>query len=217
MGVDQPPRIPTWGEPPPSLVRRAIDRIQALLRPAARPGPTPLRELPSALRHEPLAEVYLAAEHAEDHAEAAAAAAGAMERAIAEEAWWPADVWAHRALWHYERAGLDLEAIRQARRIGELRSAAGDTVSARRYFAEAIDEARDVGAEREQGLATLGLGRALLDLGRVTEGRRLGSAAVDILIRAGAPPYEIGEAHVLAGREVAVGEPSLVRSRPGDA
>ena len=36
----------------------------------------------------------------------------------------------------------------------------GDPLSARRYYAEAISEARDIGAEREQGLAALGMGRA---------------------------------------------------------
>ena len=59
---------------------------------------------------------------------------------------------------------------RQARRIGDLRAAAGDPGSARRYYAEAIDEARDIGAEHEQGLAALGLGRSLLELGDVTGG-----------------------------------------------
>jgi GNAT superfamily N-acetyltransferase len=209
MGAEQP-GAPTstlaWGEPPPGPARRAIDRIRSWLRPAPAVGPPMQRELPPALRRGPLAETYLAAERSRDHSRAAATAASAMDRAIADEAWWQADAWGHRALWHYERAGLELEAIRQARRIGELRSAAGDAASARRYFAEAIDEARDVGAEREQGLAALGLGRALLDLGRVTEGRRLGGAAIDLLVRAGAPPSEVAEARALLGREVPVGE-----------
>ena len=210
MGAQQSraPRAPNWGEPRPSAGRRAIERIQGWLRPVPSSRPPALRELPAALRHGPLADAYLAAEGTQDDARAAAAAAGAMDQAIAAEAWWPADVWAHRALWHYERAGLDLEAIRQARRIGELRSAAGDAATARRYFAEAIDEARDVGAEREQGLAALGLGRALLDLGRVTEARRLGGAAVDLLARSGAPELEIDQARALRGHEVAVGEPA---------
>jgi len=208
MGAEQPRRAPTWGEPAPGPVRRAIERIQAWFRSAPMAGPRPLRELPVALRHGPLAEVYLEAERSDDHPTAAEAASRAMDSAIAEEAWWPADVWAHRALWHFERAGLELEAIHQARRIGELRTAAGDAASARRYFAEAIDEARDLGAEREQGLATMGLGNALLDLGRVTEARRLGSAAIDLLVRAGAPEAEIAEARALLGREVPVGEPA---------
>ena len=55
---------------------------------------------------------------------------------------------------------MELEATRAARLIGDLRSAAGDPASARRYYAEAISEARDLGAEREQGLAALGMGRA---------------------------------------------------------
>jgi hypothetical protein len=130
-----------------------------------------------------------------------------MERAIAAEDWWPADLWAHRALWHFERADLTLQAARQARRIGELRSAAGDPSSARRYYAEAIDEARDIGAEHEQGLATLGMGRAMLDLGDVSEGRRLAGAAVDMLDRARAPSGEIEAARALLGTEVRVGQP----------
>ncbi|HEY6569748.1 MAG TPA: hypothetical protein VIZ22_05630, partial [Candidatus Limnocylindrales bacterium] len=95
---------------------------------------------------------------------------------------------------------------RQARRIGDLRAAAGDPETARRYYAEAIDEARDIGAEHEQGLAAYGLGGALLQLGRVTEARRLASAAVDLLSRADAPAGEIQAARELLGREVAVGE-----------
>ena len=95
---------------------------------------------------------YLAAERAGDHRRAGAAAVTAAERATEPGAWWPADVWAHRALWHFERAGMELAAIRAARRIGDIRVAAGDPASARRYYAEAISEARDLGAEREQGL-----------------------------------------------------------------
>lgn len=100
---------------------------------------------------------------------------------------------------------MTLEAIRQARRIGDLRVAAGDPDSARRYYAEAIDESRDVGAEREQGLAAIGLGRAQLDLGDVTAARRLASAAIDLLERAEAPPPELASARALLGTEVAVG------------
>jgi tetratricopeptide (TPR) repeat protein len=129
-----------------------------------------------------------------------------MDRAIAAREWWAADVWAHRGLWHFEQAGMALQATRQARRIGDLRAIAGDPHSARRYYAEAIDEARDIGAEHEQGLAAHGLGRALMDLGRVTEARRMASAAVDLLARAGAPDAEIAAARELLGREVAVGE-----------
>jgi tetratricopeptide (TPR) repeat protein len=129
-----------------------------------------------------------------------------MEAAIRIQDWWPADLWGHRALWHFEQAQDTLQAIRQARRIGDLRSAAGDPASARRYYAEAIDEARDVGAEHEQGLAALGLGRALLDLGQVTQARRLAAAAVDLLDRAGAPADDVKAARRLLGTEVAVGE-----------
>jgi len=217
MGAQQSRHAPVWGEPAPGPARRAVERIQAWFRPAPMPGPRPPRELPAALRHGPLAEAYLEAERSNDHARAGAAAATAMDRAIVDEAWWPADVWGHRALWHFERAGLEIESIHQARRIGELRTAAGDAASARRYFAEAIDEARDVGAEHEQGLATLGLGRALLDLGRVTEARRLGSAAVDLLVRAEAPGSEVAEARALLGREVSVGEPTPAEHASGQA
>jgi hypothetical protein len=158
-----------------------------------------------ALRRQPIATAYLAAEAGGDHATAARTAADAMEHAIAGEDWWPADVWGHRALWHFERAGLDLEAVRQARRIGDLRSAAGDPGSARRYYAEAIDEARDIGAEREQGLAALGMGRAALELGDVTTSRRLAGAAVTLLERSGGAPAEIGAARLLRGEEKEVG------------
>ena len=125
---------------------------------------------------------------------------------MVDASWWPADVWAHRALWHFERAEMTLQAARQARRIGDLRSAAGDPASARRYYAEAIDEARDIGAEHEQGLAAIGMGRALIDLGQVTGGRRMASAAVDLLERAGAPAIELETARRLVGSEIAVGE-----------
>jgi hypothetical protein len=165
-----------------------------------------LRELPLALRRGEVAAGYLAAERDGDHRRAGAAAVSAMERALAEAEWWAADIWAHRGLWHFEQAGLTLQAARQARRIGDLRSAAGDPYSARRYYAEAIDEARDIGAEHEQGLATLGMGRALLDIGEVTGGRRLAGAAETLLARAGAPQAEVETARGLRGSEVAVGK-----------
>ena len=92
-----------------------------------------------------------------------------------------------------------------ARRIGDLRGAAGDPASARRYYAEAIDEARDIGAEHEQGLAALGLGRSLLELGDVTGARRMAGASVELLDRARAPAGEIEAARALLGTEVAVG------------
>jgi tetratricopeptide (TPR) repeat protein len=187
-------------------VRRLVVRVRAALgpRPPARPAGLP--DLPLALRRGELADAYLGAAREDDHRRAAAAASAAMERSIAGEEWWAADAWAHRALWHFERASMTLQATRTARRIGDLRSAAGDPATARRYYAEAIDEARDIGAEHEQGLAALGLGRALLELGRVTEARRLAGAAVDLLERAGAPTGELAAARTLLGREVAVGE-----------
>ena len=198
---------PAWGEPRAGLVSRLLRHGRRLLgiRPSL-DSSSGLPELPLALRRGDLASAYLAAEHDGDHARAGAAAVRAMEEAIASQSWWPADAWAHRALWHFERADLPLQAARQARRIGDLRTAAGDPSSARRYYAEAIDEARDIGAEHEQGLAALGLGRAHLDLGEVTIGRRLASAAVDLLERADAPPAEIQAARALWGSERAVGE-----------
>ncbi|HEY8169892.1 MAG TPA: hypothetical protein VIH24_02190 [Candidatus Limnocylindria bacterium] len=196
---------PEWGERPPGLVTRVADRARALFQ--SEPiQPKGLRELPLALRRGPLAEAYQVAERERDHRRAAAAAVAAMDRAIADEDWWAADAWGHRGLWHFEQAEMTLQATRQARRIGDLRAAAGDPETARRYYAEAIDEARDIGAEHEQGLAAYGLGGALLQLGRVTEARRLASAAVDLLSRAGAPAGEIIAARELLGREVAVGE-----------
>jgi hypothetical protein len=96
---------------------------------------------------------------------------------------------------------MELEATRAARLIGDLRSAAGDPLSARRYYAEAISEARDLGAEREQGLAALGMGRAAMDLADVTTARRLAQVAEELLQRAGSPPDEIAAARELRGEE----------------
>ncbi|MGH2457157.1 MAG: hypothetical protein ACRDHD_12980, partial [Candidatus Limnocylindria bacterium] len=112
-----------------------------------------------------------------------------------------ADIWGHRALWHFEQAGMELAATRAARLIGDLRAAAGDPTSARRYYAEAISEGRDIGAEREQGLAALGMGRAELDLGNVTTARRLAQVATELLERAGAPDDEVAAARELRGEE----------------
>jgi len=198
-------RHPSWGEPRPGLFRRLVASARTALgvsRSAPRGG---LPELPIALRRGELAEAYLAAERDADHRRAAAGAVTAMERAVAAEEWWQADVWGHRALWHFEQAGSTLHAARQARRIGDLRGAAGDPASARRYYAEAIDEARDIGAEHEQGLAALGLGRSLLELGDVTGARRMAGASVELLDRARAPAGEIEAARALLGTEVAVG------------
>jgi tetratricopeptide (TPR) repeat protein len=197
---------PAWGERGPDRIRGWLERV--LTRFGSRPSAatSPLRDLPLALRRGPMAAAYLAAAGDEDHEAAAATAVTAMERAMAAADWWPADIWAHHALWHFEQAGDVLSATRQARRIGDLRSAAGDPDSARRYYAEAIDEARDIGAEQEQGLAAVGLGRALLDRGEVTESRRLASAAVDLLRRAEAPEAQIEDARKLLGHERSVGE-----------
>ncbi len=195
-----------WGEPAPPLLARVRAWVAARFGRSGTGSPAGLPELPLALRRGELADLYLAAERASDHAGAAAAAASASERAIESEAWWQADAWAHRALWHFERGEHTFEAARQARRIGDLRVAAGDPDSARRYYAEAIDEARDIGAEQEQGLAALGLGRAHLELGQVTPARRLAGAAITLLERSEAPGREIEAARELLGLEMAVGE-----------
>lgn len=206
MGSGHEHARPEWGETRPGPLRRLLDRAGAALgtrAPAPRSG---LRELPLALRSGEMAAPYLASERAGDHRRAGAAAVAAMERAANEGAWWPADVWGHRALWHFERAGMTLQATRQARRIGDLRSAAGDPETARRYYAEAIDEARDIGAEHEQGLAALGLAQALLELGDVTSSRRLAGAAEALLDRAGASVDEVAASRRLRGSEMVVGD-----------
>jgi hypothetical protein len=171
----------------------------------SRPATRSLAPLPLALRRGELAQRYLAAEGAADHPGAGASATAATEAAIELRAWWPADVWGHRALWHYEQAGMELEATRAARRIGDVRVGGGDPASARRYYAEAISEARDIGAEREEGLAALGMGRAELELRNVTTARRLGQIAADLLERSGAPEEETAAARELRGEEKEVG------------
>lgn len=198
--------VPRWGEPRPGPVARALSALRRLLGERAGSRASALQELPLRLRRGELADEYLGAERAGDHRRAGAASEMAMERAIAAADWWQADVWAHRALWHFERAEMTLQAVRLARRIGEIRVAGGDPASARRYYAEAIDEARDIGAEHEQGLASVGLGRALLDLGDVTTARRLGRAATELLTRSDAPADELATARSLQGTEKAVGE-----------
>jgi tetratricopeptide (TPR) repeat protein len=195
-----------WGEPRPGPLRRLLASASRALGLRRAERPSGLRELPVALRQGELAADYLAAEREADHRRAGAAAVRAMQAAIATGDWWPADVWAHRALWHFERADMTLQAARQARRIGDLRAAAGDPSSARRYYAEAIDEARDLGAEHEQGLAALGMGLALLELGDASSARRLAGAAESLLDRAGAPIAEVESARRLRGTEVPVGE-----------
>lgn len=182
-----------------------ISRLRAL---AGRPvvtGPRGLPPLPLALRRGDLAQRYLAAERATDHRAAGAAAEAALQRAMAAEAWWPADVWGHRSLWHFEQAGLDLDAVRAARLIGDVRTAGGDPSSARRYYAEAISEARDIGAEHERGLAALGMGRAELERGEVTTSRRLAQIALELLERSEASPDEVAAARELRGEEKEVG------------
>jgi hypothetical protein len=157
------------------------------------------------LRRGELAERYLAAEGEADHGRAGAAATAAAEHAVEARAWWPADVWGHRALWHFEQGGMDLAATRAARLIGDVRVAGGDPASGRRYYAEAISEARDIGAEREEGLAALGMGRAELELGNVTTARRLAQIALDLLERSNAPADEMAAARELRGEEKEVG------------
>ncbi|MCA1570888.1 MAG: hypothetical protein LC798_11325 [Chloroflexi bacterium] len=204
MGHGHAHARPAWGEAPPGLWRRLLARARSTFDGERAATRSTLRELPLVLRRGELAGPYLDAERTGDHRRAGAAAAAAMDRSLAGADWWPADAWGHRALWHFEQAGLTLQATRQARRIGDLRSAAGDPESARRYYAEAIDEARDIGAEHEQGLAALGLGEALLQLGEVTNARRLAGASETLLDRAGAPAGEIARARRLRGSEVRV-------------
>lgn len=162
--------------------------------------------LPPSLRHSELAVQYLTHEQSGDHPGAGIVAVHAMERAAAEQQWLPADTWAHRALWHFEQAQMALPAMRQTRRIGDLRFFSGDSDSARRYYTEAIDEARNIGAENEQGLATLGLGRALLDLGEVEQAQQLVAAAVTLLERSGGSEKELAEARRLLGKQLNVSE-----------
>ena len=197
---------PEWGAPRPSIVARVVAAVRTLVPGPARPPRQGLPELPLRLARGELASEYLGAEREGDHRRAGVASSAAMDRAIEDGDWWQADVWAHRALWHFERADLTLQAVRLARRIGDIRWAGGDPSSARRYYAEAIDEARDIGAEHEQGLASLGLGRAMLDLGDVTTARRLGRAATELLARSGAPADELELASSLQGTEKAIGE-----------
>jgi len=198
-------RVPIrWGQRPPSGLARLAARIRRLLGDAAPAEHETLPHLPLALQRTELGVAYLAAEGKRDHPRAAETATAAMERAAATAEWWPADIWGHRALWHFERAGMALEATRAARMIGDLRVTAGDPTSARRYYAEAISEARDLGAEHEEGLAALGLGRAELDRGDVMTARRLAAIAIDLLERSAAPADEVAEAEELRGSEKTV-------------
>lgn len=199
-----------WGEPPRggslgASLSALVTRVRAALGDRPRPPRESLPNLPLALRRGELAQRYLAAESTADHPTAGAAASTATEQAISERAWWPADIWGHRALWHFEQAGMDLEATRAARRIGDVRAGGGDPASSRRYYAEAISEARDIGAEREEGLAALGMGHAELELRNVTTARRLGQIALDLLERCGAPEEEKAAARDLRGEEKEVG------------
>jgi hypothetical protein len=199
-----------WGEPPRggglgAALSALVSRVRATFATSPTASRTSLPALPLALRRGELAERYLAAEGTADHPNAGAAATNATEQAITERAWWPADIWGHRALWHYEQAGMELEATRAARRIGDVRLGGGDPASSRRYYAEAISEARDIGAEREEGLAALGMGRAEMELRNVTTARRLGQIAVDLLERSEASPEERAAARELRGEEKEVG------------
>lgn len=194
-----------WGEPPPGPLQRLVARARSLFGTDASTPAGALPPLPLALQHGELAERYLAADRSDDHERAGVAATAAMERAASAAEWWAADLWGHRALWHFERAGMELAATRAARLIGEVRTSAGDPASARRYYAEAISEARDIGAEREEGLAALGMGRAAMQLSDVTTARRLAGIAVDLLERCGAPADEVAAARELRGQEKEVG------------
>jgi hypothetical protein len=199
-----------WGEPPRggglgAAFSALVSRVRATFATSPTAPRKSLPALPLALRRGELAERYLAAEGTADHPKAGAAANTATEQAITERAWWPADIWGHRALWHYEQAGMELEATRAARRIGDVRVGGGDPASSRRYYAEAISEARDIGAEREEGLAALGMGRAEMELRNVTTARRLGQIALDLLERSDASPEEIAAARELRGEEKEVG------------
>ncbi|MBA3688585.1 MAG: hypothetical protein H0W81_07140 [Chloroflexi bacterium] len=205
------PRPPIrWGEPPRggslgAAFSALVSGVRGMLGGRQVPARQSLPELPLVLRHSELSQRYLAAEGVADHPGAGAAASTAVEQAITEQAWWPADVWGHRALWHFEQAGMELDATRAARRIGDVRVGGGDPTSGRRYYAEAISEARDIGAEREEGLAALGMGRAELELRNVTTARRLGQIALDLLERCEAPAEETAAARDLRGEEKEVG------------
>lgn len=199
-----------WGEPPRGgRIGAALTSLAIRLRVlgGARPPSKreSLRPLPLALRRGDLATTYLAAEGDADHRRAGAAATTAAEEAMDAREWWPADIWGHRALWHFEQGGMELAATRAARLIGDIRVGGGDPASGRRYYAEAISEARDIGAEREEGLAALGMGRAELELGNVTMARRLAQIAIDLLERCGAPAEEVAAARELRGEEKEVG------------
>jgi tetratricopeptide (TPR) repeat protein len=193
-----------WGEPPPGRLAGAWHRFRTAFGIGESQTAVTLPGLPLVLRRGELAAAYLGAEADGDHRRAAAAAIAAADGAAAGADWWPADIWAHRALWHFEQAEMTLQAARAARRIGEIRTLGGDPASARRYYAEAISEARDIGAEREEGLAALGMGRAQLELGDVTTARRLAQISIDLLERAGAPPEEAEAARRLRGVEKTV-------------
>ena len=95
---------PAWGE---RAARGPVERIaawlQGLIGTEQRPPPDRLPDLPVPLRRSPLAVPYLEAASESDHRRAGAAAANASEQAVEARAWWVADAWAHRALWHFER------------------------------------------------------------------------------------------------------------------
>ncbi len=200
-----PARPRAWGEQAADGTLARLGRwVRGLIGESSTPAARGLPDLPAVLRRDPLAAPYVAAIGAGDHHRAAESATSAAEHAIEARSWWAADAWSHRALWHYERVDMALAATRTARRIGDIRVLGGDPDSARRYYAEAISEARDIGAEREQGLAALGMGRAELDRGDVTTARRLAGIAETLLLSAGAPADELVAARELLGDEKTV-------------
>jgi hypothetical protein len=197
-----PARPRAWGEQAAHGPLERLGRwVRGIIGEPSGSTVTGLPDLPAVLRRDPLAGPYVAATRVGDHYRAAESASTAAEHAIGARSWWAADAWSHRALWHYERVDLTLAATRTARRIGDIRVLGGDPDSARRYYAEAISEARDIGAEREQGLAALGMGRAELDRADVTTARRLAGIAETLLVSAGAPADEIDAARELRGDE----------------
>ena len=205
LGPRRPPSAPVrWeGARSDSVLGRTAAHLRRLL--GIPPSGRPTR-LPPSLREHELAPRYLDAQRLADHRRAGVVAAVAWRRELDAMRWSPAEAWAQRALWHFEHAGMWLHAARTARRIGEVHLVAGDAAGARRYFAEAIAEARDLGASREEGLAALGLGRAEIELGHVTAGRRLAQISVDLLSRCRAPASEIAAAKELRGTEIRVGD-----------
>ena len=102
-----------WGEQAiRGPVARLAARLQALIGRDERRPVDRLPDLPIPLRRSPLAVPYLDAARESDHRRAGAAASNASEQSIEARAWWAADAWAHRALWHFERVDMALAATR---------------------------------------------------------------------------------------------------------